>query len=165
MANKNFWHNPCSCIYNFTTMSNSIFQAKEFYDFLTGKAYTAISRRLHKNFREAGIDITSEQWSILYSLWEEEGLTQQELAARTFREKTAITRLINNLERSQLVIRVVDKADRRTNLIYLTKAGRSLKEKCLAQANKTLAEALIHVKDDHVRIAKDTLKTVYENLS
>lgn len=145
-------------------MNNEVIETTEFHDFLTGKAYTALSRRLQKNFRDAGIDITSEQWSILYTLWEEEGLTQQELAQRTFREKTAITRLIDNLERGGLAIRVADKSDRRTNLIYLTKAGRQLKGPCMNQANKTLKEALARVNAAHVRIAKDTLKMVYDNL-
>lgn len=143
---------------------SDLIETKEFYDFLTGKAYTALSRRLQKNFREAGIAITSEQWSILYSLWEEEGLTQQELAQRTFREKTAITRIIDNMERANLLVRVADKTDRRTNLIYLTKGGRQLKSSCLQQAKKTLHEALTNVQNNHITIAKDTLKKVYENL-
>ncbi|WP_353196889.1 MarR family transcriptional regulator, partial [Parapedobacter defluvii] len=141
-----------------------IIETKTFYDFLTGKAYTALSRRLQKNFRNAGIEITSEQWSILYALWEEEGLTQQELAQRTFREKTTITRLIDNMERNGLVIRVTDKSDRRTNLIYLTKAGRQLKEACMKQADQTLREALSGVDAGDIGVAKDTLKKVYENL-
>jgi len=145
-------------------MDTNIIETKTFYDFLTGKAYTALSRRLQKNLRDAGLDITSEQWSILYALWEEEGLTQQELAQRTFREKTAITRLIDNLERRDLVIRVADKGDRRTNLIYLTKVGRQLKAVCMEQANQTLQEALAGVNAPHIHIAKDTLKKVYENL-
>lgn len=145
-------------------MDTNNIETKTFYDFLTGKAYTALSRRLQKNLRDAGLEITSEQWSILYALWEEEGLTQQELAQRTFREKTAITRLIDNLERGELVIRVADKGDRRTNLIYLTKAGRQLKERCMKPANQTLQEALAGADAAHVSIAKDTLKKVYENL-
>jgi len=145
-------------------MDNNIIETKAFYDFLTGKAYTALSRRLQKNLRNAGIEITGEQWSVLYALWEEEGLTQQELAQRTFREKTAVTRLIDNLERGDLVIRVADKGDRRTNLIYLTKTGRQLKEVGMKQANQTLQEALAGVDAEHIQIAKDTLKKVYENL-
>ncbi len=145
-------------------MDKNPIEATEFYDFLTGKAYTALSRRLQKNLREAGIEITSEQWSILYALWEEEGLTQQELAQRTFRDKTAITRLIDNLVRRTLVIRVTDDSDRRTNLIYLTKSGRHLKEKCMHQANKTLAEALHNVDAAHTQTAKETLRQVYINL-
>jgi len=145
-------------------MDNNIIETKTFYDFLTGKAYTALSRRLQKNFRDAGIEITSEQWSILYALWEEEELTQQELAQRTFREKTTVTRLIDNMERNGLVIRVTDKGDRRTNLIYLTKAGRQLKEVCMKQATQTLREALSGVDAGDIGVAKDTLKKVYENL-
>ena len=144
-------------------MSTNI-ETSEFYDFLTGKAYTALTRRLQKNFREGGIAVTSEQWSILYSLWEEEGLTQQELALRTFREKTAITRIIDNMERSNLVVRVTDKNDRRSNLIYLTKGGRQLKEVCLQQAGRTLDEALQGVDHADIAIAQKTLRKVFENL-
>ena len=139
-------------------------ETSEFYDFLTGKAYTALSRRLQKNFRDGGIAVTSEQWSILYSLWEEEGLTQQELALRTFREKTAITRIIDNMERADLVIRVADKNDRRSNLIYLTKSGRQLKDACLQQAGKTLSEALQGVEQADITVAQHTLRKVFENL-
>ena len=145
-------------------MGTNNIETKTFYDFLTGKAYTALSRRLQRNLREASIDITSEQWSVLYALWEEEGITQQELAQRTFRDKTAITRLIHNLERGDLVVRIADKDDRRTNMIYLTRSGRQLKEGCMKQANQTLKEALAGADAAAIQIAKDTLKKVYENL-
>ncbi|UZJ66075.1 MarR family transcriptional regulator [Sphingobacterium sp. KU25419] len=39
---------------------------------------------MQRNLKDVGINITAEQWSILYNLWQEEGLTQQELATRTF---------------------------------------------------------------------------------
>ena len=57
---------------------------------------------LQKNFRQAGLDITIEQWSILYHLWKEDCLSQQELCNRTFRDKPSITRLIDNLEKQKL---------------------------------------------------------------
>lgn len=136
----------------------------EFYDFLTGKATTAISRRMQRNLKDVGINITAEQWSILYNLWQEEGLTQQELAIRTFRDKPSITRLINNLEKLNLVIRVNDKDDRRSNLIYLTKSARKLKEAGMKQANKTIAEALEGVAPDTINMAQVTLQQVICNL-
>jgi DNA-binding MarR family transcriptional regulator len=72
-------------------------------------AATAIARRLQKNFRNNGVDITIEQWSILYHLWKEDGLSQQELCNRTFRDKPSITRLIDNLEKLKLVKRIAIK--------------------------------------------------------
>lgn len=136
----------------------------EFYDFLTGKASTAISRRMQRNLKEVGIHITSEQWSVLYNLWLEEGLTQQELAIRTFRDKPSITRLVNNLEKLNLVIRVNDKDDRRSNLIYLTKTARKWKELGMSQANRTIAEALEGVSAEFINMAQVTLQQVLTNL-
>ncbi|CAM3587336.1 MULTISPECIES: MarR family winged helix-turn-helix transcriptional regulator [Sphingobacterium] len=135
-----------------------------FYNFLTGKYSIAVMRRLQRNLKEAGLSITSEQWSIMYNLWVEEGLTQQELAIRTFRDKPSVTRLINNLERLNLVIRVNDKNDRRSNLIYLTKIGRKMKEEGMKQANNTIEQALGGLTDDQIALSHTTLHRVLFNL-
>jgi len=135
-----------------------------FYNFLTGKYSIAVMRRLQRNLKEAGLSITSEQWSIMYNLWGEEGLTQQELAIRTFRDKPSVTRLINNLERLNLVIRVNDKNDRRSNLIYLTKIGRKMKEEGMKQANNTIEQALGGLTDDQIALSHTTLHRVLFNL-
>lgn len=135
-----------------------------FYNFLTGKYSIAVMRRLQRNLKEAGLSITSEQWSIMYNLWVEEGLTQQELAIRTFRDKPSVTRLINNLERLNLVIRVNDKNDRRSNLIYLTKIGRKMKEEGMKQANNTIEQALGGLSEDQIALSHTTLHRVLFNL-
>jgi hypothetical protein len=44
-----------------------------FYNFLTGKYSIAVMRRLQRNLKEARLNITSEQWSIMYNLWVERG--------------------------------------------------------------------------------------------
>ncbi|WP_104383912.1 MarR family winged helix-turn-helix transcriptional regulator [Sphingobacterium sp. HMA12] len=135
-----------------------------FYNFLTGKYSIAVMRRLQRNLKEAGLSITSEQWSIMYNLWVEEGLTQQELAIRTFRDKPSVTRLINNLERLNLVIRVNDKNDRRSNLIYLTKIGRKMKDEGMKQANNTIEQALGGLTDDQIALSHTALHRVLFNL-
>jgi len=135
-----------------------------FYNFLTGKYSIAVMRRLQRNLKEAGLNITSEQWSIMYNLWVEEGLTQQELAVRTFRDKPSVTRLINNLERVNLVIRVNDKNDRRSNLIYLTKIGRKMKDEGMKQAKNTIEQALGSLADDQIALSNTILHRVLFNL-
>jgi DNA-binding MarR family transcriptional regulator len=135
-----------------------------FYNFLTGKYSIAVMRRLQRNLKEAGLNITSEQWSIMYNLWVEEGLTQQELAVRTFRDKPSVTRLINNLERVNLVIRVNDKNDRRSNLIYLTKIGRKMKDEGMKQAKNTIEQALGGLADDQIALSNTILHRVLFNL-
>jgi len=146
-------------------MTNNQFKKGELYSFITGKASTAIARRLQKNFKRSGVDITVEQWSVLYHLWKEEGQSQQQLCDATFRDKPGITRLVDNLEKLKLVKRVPSKSDRRINLIYLTKEAKNLQEKTMELANQTLNEALSGVTSGQIEIAKEVLQTVYNNLA
>lgn len=145
-------------------MSNNQFKKSELYSFITGKASTAIARRLQKNFKQAGVEITIEQWSVLYHLWKEDGMSQQQLCDATFRDKPSITRLVDNLEKLKLVKRVASKDDRRINMIYLTPEAQELQEKSMDVANQTLNEALEGVTHGQVEIAKEVLQKVYENL-
>ena len=145
-------------------MPNNQFRKSELYSFITGKASTAIARRLQKNFKQSAMDITIEQWSVLYQLWKQDGLSQQQLCEATFRDKPSITRLVDNLEKLKLVKRVPSKEDRRINLIYLTKEAHGLQEKTMELANKTLNEALEGVGNGQLEEAKQVLQIVYDNL-
>ncbi len=78
----------------------------------------------------------------IYHLWKQEGISQQELCNATFRDKPSITRLVDNLEKLDLVKRVASENDRRINLIYLTKQAQKLQEERMMMAEETLNEAL-----------------------
>ncbi|MEO6490954.1 MAG: MarR family transcriptional regulator [Ferruginibacter sp.] len=145
-------------------MPNNQFKKSELYSFITGKASTAIARRMQKNFKQNGVDITIEQWSVLYQLWKEDGLSQQSLCDATFRDKPSITRLVDNLEKLKLVKRVASKDDRRINMIYLTAEAQKLQEQTMVLASQTLNEALSGVTNGQIEIAKEVLQQVYENL-
>lgn len=145
-------------------MSNNQFRKGELYSFITGKASTAIARRLQKKFNSAGLNVTIEQWSVLYHLWKQDGISQQELCNATFRDKPSITRLVDNLEKLQLVKRVSSDADRRMNLIYLTKQAQKLQEQSMEIAQETLNEALEGVPAERIEICKEVLQIVYDNL-
>ncbi|HKO81637.1 MAG TPA: MarR family transcriptional regulator [Chitinophagaceae bacterium] len=145
-------------------MSNNQFKKGELYSFVTGKASTAIARRLQKKFNNAGLNITIEQWSVLYHLWKEDGRSQQQLCNATFRDKPSITRLVDNLEKLNLVKRVPSENDRRINLIYLTKNAQKLEEETMQIADETLNEALKTVPADRIDVCKEVLQIVYDNL-
>jgi len=146
-------------------MPNNQFRRGELYSFITGKASTAIARRLQKKFNQHELPLTIEQWSVLYHLWKEDGLSQQELCNATFRDKPSITRLIDNLEKAGLVKRVGDENDRRINKVHLTRAAQKLQEQSMILAEETLNEALDGVAPEHIEMAKEVLQKVYDNLS
>jgi DNA-binding MarR family transcriptional regulator len=140
------------------------FKKGELYSFMTGMASTAVARRLQKNFKQAGIEITIEQWSVLYHLWKQDGLSQQELCNQSFRDKPSITRLVDNLEKLKLVKRVESKNDRRINLIYLTEASKKLEDETIEVANQTINQALEGVSAADIELCKAVLQKVYDNL-
>ncbi len=144
-------------------ISNTLY-ADEFYSFLTGRVSTAIGRRLQRNFKESGLNITAEQWSILYFLWDAEGLSQQEIARLTFRDKPSVSRLISNLEKQKILVRVNSSGDKRTNQIYLTALGHRIKDKCMLQAEKTISEAMSGVDKKSMQQAQELLEIVFNNL-
>ena len=145
-------------------MSNNQFKRGELYSVINGMASTAVARRLQKNFRLAGLEITIEQWSVLYHLWKQDALSQQELCNRTFRDKPSITRLIDNLEKQKLVKRMPSKEDRRINLVCLTETAKLLQDKTIELANQTMDEALVGVHKNEIEIVKLVFQKVYDNL-
>ena len=146
-------------------MPNNHFKKGELYSFITGKASTAIARRLQKKFNTAGLNLTIEQWSVLYHLWKEDGKSQQELCNNTFRDKPSITRLVDNLEKLKLVKRVSSAEDRRINKIYLTPEALLLQEQTMQLAEETLNEALQSVPPAQIEVCKAVLQIVYDNLT
>ncbi len=146
-------------------MPNNQFKRGELYSVINAMAAAAIGRRMQKNFRNAGLDITIEQWSILYHLWKEDCLSQQELCNKTFRDKPSITRLIDNLEKQKLVKRNGSKEDRRKNLICLTDTAKQLQQQTIDLANQTMDECLIGITKDEIETVKSVLQRVYDNLN
>lgn len=130
---------------------------------LNGKVSAAINRKLLRNFRSANIDITPEQWTVLIFLWKKDGITQQELCNATFKDKPSMTRLIDNMERQHLVVRISDKKDRRTNLVYLTKNGKELEERSFIIATQTLKEALHDISYEELKISQEVLRKIFYN--
>jgi len=145
-------------------MPNNQFKPSELNSFMTGKATTAIARRLQRNFKLSGLDITVEQWSVLYYLWKQDGMSQQDLCNATFRDKPSITRLVDNLEKQKLVKRMPSKKDRRINEVFLTEKGRFMETLSMKVANQTMNEALAGVAEKQVNVAKEVLQKVYDNL-
>ena len=74
-----------------------------------------------------------------------------------------MTRLIDNMERQHLVVRISDKKDRRTNLIHLTKTGKELEEKARLIANRTLMEALQGITVEELSVSQEVLRKIFFN--
>lgn len=88
-----------------------------------------LSRLLRHNLRRvlgsAGLDVSPEQYFMLYKLYQKDGVPQAQLADPAFGDYPNMTRMIDGLEKKGLVVRENDPSDRRRYMIMLTDAGRS----------------------------------------
>lgn len=141
------------------------FQVEDLYNLLVGRTSTAIGRRLLRNFKAHGLDISQEQWAVLVELWREDGQIQQELAIKTYKDKPSITRLIDKLEAQGLVERHADEADRRIKRVFLTPKGKALEKDAMEMAQKTLNEAIRGIEAEKILVCREVLYRVYKNLS
>lgn len=130
---------------------------------LNGKVSAAINNRLQHNFAASEISLTPGQWTVLLYLAEQDGVTQQELCRATYRDKPAMTRLLAAMERAGYVKRHVDANNRRANRVYLTSAGRIMKQRAQHVADRTLKEALCGLSQDMLVTSQDVLRRIFEN--
>ena len=92
-----------------------------------GSTCKRINMYISDVFQKNNIQVTKEQWILLKILNEDkDGIVQNELAFITERNKASLTRLINVMEKNNLVVRIPSKEDSRKNLIYTTKTGKQL---------------------------------------
>jgi DNA-binding MarR family transcriptional regulator len=103
-----------------------------------------VRQYIQLKIKEQGINITFEMLEVMASLWKKDGINQQELADLTFRDKSSMTYLLDNLVKREMVKRVADAKDRRNKLVYLTKDGKNLKE----QLNPWVAEVYAMASED-----------------
>jgi DNA-binding MarR family transcriptional regulator len=139
-------------------------QTDEIFSILTGKVSGAINRTFLRAFTSEGIDITTEQWSVLACLWQRDKVTQQTLCRLTAKDKPSMTRLIDNLEKRNLVIRVSDMKDRRINLIHLTQNGADLKQKATEIVQNIASRTLSNISDEELGVSRTVLKKIMNNL-
>lgn len=136
----------------------------EIFDILSGKISGLINRTVLKPFTREGFDITTEQWTVLSCLWDNGKINQQMICEFTQKDKPSVTRLIDNLEKKNLVRRKSDPKDRRNRIIHLTPQGAALKQKTTEVVHNIVNHALEDISDEELSIAKDVLLRIMQNL-
>ncbi|MYL32289.1 MarR family transcriptional regulator [Pontibacillus yanchengensis] len=104
-----------------------------------------ISIKLHKTDLNLTNEIKSrlepynlapEQNLIMMLLWEEDGLTQNQLAQKLNKDKTNVARMASNLEKKGFITRSLYEEDRRSLKLYLTENGKQLGDEVIPIAEQ-----------------------------
>ncbi len=131
--------------------------------YLTRINFRAFSRSLEKLTSKHGV--TSGQWRFLRVLWDEDGITQRELAERTGTTEATTVRSVNGLLKSGLIIRRREKDDRRKMKITLSAKGQRLRNQLLPMVIEVNERALHGVSKKDVETTRKVLMRTFANLT
>ncbi|EDL65669.1 MarR family winged helix-turn-helix transcriptional regulator [Bacillus sp. SG-1] len=145
-------------------MSKKDYQLDESIGYKLFHASRLMNSRLNQNFRLHEYSITYEQWQVLSRLYEEDGITQNQLANSIERDQASISRLIDNMIKKELVTRVPDDTDKRIKRIYLTEESKKIQRDLEDLAFKTISQATRNMSEKELEICLKMLDQIRSNL-
>lgn len=137
------------------------FNMDESLGFIVNRTSQAIKKEFSRRLRTYGL--TPEQWSALNRLGEQDGLSQKDLAERTYKDSPTTARIIDKLENKGLLRRSDDPEDRRVFLICLTESGKMLREDIIPIATQLNADASKGLSEKDLNNLLHLLNKVYAN--
>jgi len=132
--------------------------------FWVNRFYEASRRAMYRAFREHDVEVTPEQWLVLVRLWQEDQRPQRELAAAIERDAPTTSRIVDAMERTGLVTRVLDEHDARGRRIKLTAKAKKLQQVLVPVVKKLVAGMEAEVSERDLEITKRTLEKLTSNL-
>ena len=132
---------------------------------MINRAAIIIRKQFTMKVKEAGYDITPEEFSILSRLWEEDRISQTELVEKTLKDKTRVTRLLSGLIDKSYVKKEIDEADRRNYIVYLTEEGKALKISIIPIVIELMKQAAEGIQQEDIDATKRVLGKVFKNLN
>ena len=132
--------------------------------YLIGEITRLAHKRVTAIFVSNDFDVTVEQFGLLALLWYQEGINQQTIANQLNRDKTTITRIIENMIKRNLIVKVPDQLDKRNKLIYLTDKGKSLQKDMIEATGVVYMDALKNISETKVRATTKVLQQMKHNL-
>jgi DNA-binding MarR family transcriptional regulator len=91
---------------------------------LLARACKLKHQRMHQLLE--GLGLYQGQPAVLRVLWEQDGMTQSELAESLHRSPSTITNMVKRMEKAGFVQRRPDPRDERISRVYLTDTGDSI---------------------------------------
>ena len=130
--------------------------------FLVRQAHRAFVARLADRLLPYGVSVA--EWAVLRRLWQEEGFTQVDLAARMRVRKASLTAVLASLEHKGIMRRTKRGDDRRKHHLFLTKRGRDLKDELLPIGIAINRRAVSAIDPGETEMAARLLEKVIANL-
>ena len=111
-----------------------------------------------------GLGLYRGQPPVLSALWEQEGLTQKELAEKLQNTAATITKMLQRMEKAGFILRKPDEKDQRITRVYLTYAGRSVKGEVEAVWKQMEKETFLNFSGQELKVLRGYMLRMRANL-
>lgn len=132
---------------------------------LIGQVHRLSTKRFVQNSHKYGLDISLDQWLVLGPVWKNEGISQKNISEYSGKDKTSVTKIIDTLEKKNLVVRVTDQLDHRVKRVVLSNKGRELFLDVMPVMSQTRDELRNGISDKEIESLKIVLNKIYKNLN
>lgn len=132
-----------------------------FYDI--DRAIRSYRQFAQRQIRNAGFDITIDQWLILEQILEHPEISQQELGDRVFKDNASVTRIIEILVKAGYLLRRVHEQDRRRTNLSITPEGKKIIRNVSQVVEKNRHQALKGITKTEINAVKKVLDGIVLN--
>ena len=133
--------------------------------FYIGRIKQINTRLLNKFLAQKNITaFNGEQGRILHVLWENDGISNQELSKRSGLAMSSLTTMLERMEEKNLLTRKGCPKDKRKCLLFLTEHANSLKKEYDEISDKMTKLSFEGISEDERLTFEKTLENVLHNL-
>ena len=133
------------------------------YGTLIDRTMKIIRQNYNDEFKRHNIDLTTDQWVILDSIYQKDGQSQTELAESNFKSLATLSRIIDLVCNKGLTKRVQSKTDKRKFNLFITKKGQNLYHQVQPLVEKLRKEGWEGLNQSDYNTFKETIDKVYWN--
>lgn len=130
--------------------------------FITNKSAKKLDDEFNRRLQENGT--TRVQWIALFYIGKAGEISQKELSDYMDIKESSMVRLIDRMEKEELVERRKDLEDRRITKIILTDKGKFLKEELMPRGQAFQDDVLKGISKENLEIFKEVLQRMIDNI-
>jgi len=93
------------------------------------KSRKLIKEQINRNFLQSDINITFDQWLVLSEISETRNINQKSIAEQLHKEVASVSRLLDKLQKLNLIVRKINPENQRELKLYVTHEGLELLDK------------------------------------
>lgn len=121
--------------------------------------------KFQQDMRAVGLEMTQEQYFILFKLWQKDGLYQAELVDGLLGDAPNITRILDVMEKKKMIARKSDPEDRRKFRIFVAEKGLEIRKLYKIHAPKSRVHDYSGLDDGDLGELRRILKIIEDNIT